>query len=63
MTETDKRKIAPLPLVIESSSKKKTLKSQVYKLRIDPTDNGSPTYEFILNKLEGGETPREVLHW
>jgi hypothetical protein len=56
------RRVAPLPLTIETNLKK-TQKTLVFKLKVHPTDNNSPTYEFQMDALDGTETTREVVQW
>ncbi|NJO52630.1 MAG: hypothetical protein HC840_28110 [Leptolyngbyaceae cyanobacterium RM2_2_4] len=56
------RKVAPLPMLIETN-KKKTQKTLVFKLKVHPTDNNSPVYEFQMDALDGTEDTREVLQW
>jgi len=61
-TENPDKKVAPLPLVIETKNKKSS-KTLEFKLRVNPTVQDSPTYSVQMDVLDGTETPREVLNW
>ena len=52
-----------LPLVPEATEEMDSSNSVSYNLRVDPSNNDSPTFKKHVRVLEGGESVRSCLQW